>query len=169
MSEAIEAQRMDITKIAPDVYKHLLAIEQEIARHIEPKLHHLLKLRASQINGCAFCLGMHTDEALRDGEKVERLMLLDAWSESSAFSDKERAALAWIEEVTLIAESGASKEAFDDLKTHFSDDEIGWLTLVGTMINAWNRIAISSRGQYDRKPLEQTTAAAANDRVAEPA
>jgi len=112
---------------------------------------------------------MHTDEALRDGEKVERLMLLDAWSESSAFSDKERAALAWIEEVTLIADSGASKEAFDGLKAHFSDEEIGWLTLVGTMINAWNRVAISSRGQYDRKLLEQTTAAAANDRVAEPA
>ena len=169
MVEAVEPLRMDITKIAPDVYKHLLGIEQEIARHIEPTLHHLLKLRASQINGCAYCLGMHTDEALRDGEKVERLMLLDAWSESSAFSDKERAALAWIEEVTLIADSGASKEAFDGLKAHFSDEEIGWLTLVGTMINAWNRVAISSRGQYDRKLLEQTTAAAANDRVAEPA
>jgi AhpD family alkylhydroperoxidase len=166
MVEAVEALRMDITKIAPDVYKHLLGIEQEVARHIEPKLHHLLKLRASQINGCAYCLGMHTDEALRDGEKTERLMLLDAWSESSAFTEKERAALAWIEEVTLIADSGASKEAFDALKAHFGEEEIGWLTLVGVMINAWNRIAISSRGQYDRKLFEKA-AAAANDQVRE--
>jgi AhpD family alkylhydroperoxidase len=168
MVEAVEPLRMDITKIAPDVYKHLLGIEQEIARQIEPTLHHLLKLRASQINGCAYCLGMHTDEALRDGEKTERLMLLDAWSESSVFTDKERAALAWTEEVTLIADSGASKEAFDALKAHFSEEEIGWLTLVGVMINAWNRIAISSRGQYDRKLLEKA-AAAANDQVREPA
>jgi AhpD family alkylhydroperoxidase len=151
----IEAPRMDITKIAPEVYKHLVGIEQEIARHVEPRLYHLLKLRASQINGCAFCLGMHTDEALRDGEKPERLMLLDAWSESSSFNDKERAALAWIEELTLIADSGASREAFDGLKPHFSDEEIGWLTLVAAQINTWNRIAISSRVQYDRKLFQE--------------
>ena len=152
---AVEQPRMDITRIAPEVYKHLLGIGREIDKHIDPKLHHLLKLRASQINGCAFCLGMHSDEALRGGESPERLMLLDAWAESSLYSDKERAALAWIEEVTLIAESGASKEAFDGLKAHFSDEEIGWLTLVGTIINAWNRIAISSRAQYDRKLFGQ--------------
>src|SRR3954454_25034892 len=120
----LETPRMDIPRTAPEIYRHLLQIEQVIAGKIDPKLHHLIKLRASQINGCAYCLGMHTDEALRDGEKIERLMLLDAWSESSAFSDKERAALAWIEEVTLIAESGASKEAFDGLKAHFNDEEI---------------------------------------------
>jgi len=151
----VEAPRMDITKIAPAVYKHLIGIEQEIAAHIEPKLYHLLKIRASQINGCAFCLGMHTDEALRDGENPERLMLLDAWAESSAFSDKERAALAWIEELTLIADSGASREAFDGLKTQFSEEEVGWLTLVAAQINTWNRIAISSRAQYDRKLFQQ--------------
>ena len=152
---AVESPRMDITKIAPDVYRHLLGIGQAIDKHIDPKLHHLLKLRASQINGCAFCLGMHTDEALRDGESPERLTLLDAWQESSLYSDRERAALAWIEELTLIADSGASKESFDALKAHFSDDEIGWLTLVAVAINAWNRIAISSRVQYDRKMFEQ--------------
>jgi AhpD family alkylhydroperoxidase len=159
----VEDPRMDITRIAPEVYQHLLGIEQEIAKHIEPKLRHLLNLRASQINGCAFCLGMHSDEALRDGESPERLILLDAWEESSHFSDKERAALAWIEELTLIADSGASRGAFEALKAHFSADEIGWLTLAGTMINAWNRIAISSRVQYDRKMV-----AAATAREAEP-
>jgi AhpD family alkylhydroperoxidase len=146
---------MDITRIAPEVYEHLLGIGREIEKHVDPKLHHLLKLRASQINGCAFCLAMHTDEALRDGESPERLMLLDAWSESSKFTDKERAALAWIEELTLIADSGASREAFDGLKAHFSEDELCWLTLVAVAINAWNRIAISSRVQYDRKLFEQ--------------
>lgn len=151
----VETPRMDITRIAPEAYKHLLGIGKEIEIHIDPKLHHLLKLRASQINGCAFCLAMHTDEALRDGESPERLMLLDAWSESSKFTDKERSALAWIEELTLIADSGASSEAFDGLKAHFSEDEIGWLTLVAVSINAWNRIAISSRVQYDRKLFEQ--------------
>ena len=146
-----EPPRMDITKIAPEAYRHLLGIEQEVAKHIDPKLHHLLKVRASQINGCAFCLAMHTDEALRDGETPERLILLDAWNETSKFSDKERAALTWIEELTLIAESGASSDAFDGLKAHFDDEEIGWLTLVAVGINGWNRIAIASRAQYDRK------------------
>jgi alkylhydroperoxidase family enzyme len=93
---------------------------------------------------------MHTDEALRDGEPTERLTLLDAWEESSLYSDKERAALAWIEEVTLIADSGASKESFDALKAHFNEAEIGWLTLAAVLINSWNRMAISSRAQYDR-------------------
>lgn len=151
----VEAPRMDVTKIAPEVYKHLIGIEQEIAAHVEPKLYHLLKIRASQINGCAFCLGMHTDEALRDGENPERLILLDAWAHSSVFSDKERAALAWIEELTLIADSGASREAFDGLKTQFSEEEVGWLTLVAAQINTWNRIAISSRVQYDHKLFQQ--------------
>jgi alkylhydroperoxidase family enzyme len=93
---------------------------------------------------------MHTDEALRDGEPVERLTLLDAWEESTLYSDKERAALAWAEEVTLIADSGASSESFEALKVHFSEDEIAWLTLAAVQINAWNRLAISSRAQYDR-------------------
>lgn len=149
-----EPLRMDLSKLAPDAYRHFLQLEGLIGGHVERKLLHLLKLRASQINGCAFCIAMHTDEALRDGESPERLILLDAWNDSSKFSDKERAALAWIEEVTLIAESGASAEAFEGLEAHFSEEEIVWLTLVAVEINAWNRIAISSRAQYDRKMFE---------------
>jgi AhpD family alkylhydroperoxidase len=145
----VESLRMDLTRIAPDAYKHLLALEQTIAGKVDKHLLQLIKLRASQINGCAFCIGMHTDEALRDGEKPECLLLLDAWQESSAFSDKERAALEWVEEITLIADGHAHKEAFDALKTHFSEEEIGWLTLASAMINTWNRIAIASRAQYD--------------------
>jgi AhpD family alkylhydroperoxidase len=142
---------MDLSKLAPDAYRHFLQLEGLIGGHVERKLLHLLKLRASQINGCAFCIAMHTDEALRDGEPVERLTLLDAWEESSRYSEKERAALAWIEEVTLIADSGASKPAFEALKPHFSEAEIAWLTLAAVQINAWNRMAISSRAQYDAK------------------
>jgi AhpD family alkylhydroperoxidase len=148
---AAEPLRMDLSAIAPDAYRHFLQLEGVIAQHVDRRLLHLVKLRASQINGCAFCLAMHTDEALRDGEPTERLTLLDAWEESTLYSEKERAALAWVEEVTLIADSGASKESFDALKAHFSEEEIGWLTLAAVQINAWNRIAISSRAQYDRK------------------
>jgi AhpD family alkylhydroperoxidase len=157
---------MDITKLAPEAYRHLLQLEQIVAGKIDRKLYHLLKLRASQINGCAFCLGMHSDEALRDGETAERLFLLDAWEESSAFSEKERAALKWIEELTLVADTHASKEAFDGLKRFFSEEEIAYLTLTAALINSWNRIAIASRGQYDRAMLHHKVAEA---KVAEPA
>jgi AhpD family alkylhydroperoxidase len=162
----VETPRMDITKLAPEAYKHLLQLEQAIAGKLDRKLYHLIKLRASQINGCAFCIGMHSDEALRDGDTPERLLLLDAWQESSAFSEKERAALEWVEELTLIANSHASKEAFDGLKRFFSEEEIANLTLAAALINTWNRIAISSRAQYDRKYFEQITAA--QQKVAEP-
>jgi AhpD family alkylhydroperoxidase len=162
----VEPLRMDITKLAPDAYKHLLALEQTIAGKLDPKLYHLIKLRASQINGCAYCIGMHSDEALRDGDTPERLLLLDAWHESSAFSEKERAALEWIDDLTLIAESHASKEAFDGLKRFFSEEEVAYLTLTGAVINAWNRIAIASRGEYDRKAFQQQSRPA---KVAEPA
>ena len=148
---AAEPLRMDLSKTAPDAYRHFLQLEGLIGQHIDRKILHLVKMRASQINGCAYCLAMHTDEALRDGEPTERLTLLDAWEESTLYSEKERAALAWTEEVTLIADSGASKDSFEALKAHFSEDEIGWLTLAATMINNWNRLAISSRAQYDRK------------------
>jgi AhpD family alkylhydroperoxidase len=162
----VEAPRMDITKLAPEAYRHLIALEQTIAGKVDPKLYHLVKLRASQINGCAFCIGMHTDEALRDGERLERIVLLDAWEESSLYSDKERAALEWAEDVTLIADTHAPLESFDKLKAHFSDEEIGFLTLAAVMINAWNRIAISSRAQYDRGAFERQTSEV---KLAEPA
>src|SRR3954462_5696927 len=99
--QMVESLRMDITKLAPDAYKHLLALEQTIAGHGDKHLLHLVKLRASQINGCAFCIGMHSDEAPRHGAMPERLLLLGACHETSMFSEKERAALEWVEEITL--------------------------------------------------------------------
>ena len=162
----VEQQRMNIPQLAPEAYRHLLQLEQVVAAKLDKKLYHLIKLRASQINGCAYCLAMHTDEAMKHGETPERIFLLDAWHESSAFSEKERAALQWIEELTLIAESHASKEAFDDLKRFFSEEEVAYLTLAGALINSWNRIAIASRGQYDRAMFHKVVESA---KVAEPA
>ena len=163
----VEAPRMDIPKLAPEAYRHLAALERTIAAKIEPRLYHLIKLRASQINGCAFCIGMHTDEALRGGDRPERLLLLDAWEESAAFTDQERAVLEWVEDITLIADTRAPRESFDKLKAYFSEEEIAWLTLAATMINNWNRIAISSRSQYDSKVLDQIKAG--QPKVSEPA
>ena len=159
----VEPLRMDLSKIAPDAYRHFLQLEGVIGQHVERKLLHLLKLRASQINGCAYCIAMHTDEALRDGEPTERLTMLDAWEESTLYSDEECVALAWVEEVTLIADSGASKESFEGLKAHFSEEEIGWLTLAATMINAWNRMAISSRAQFNRASFTHAAPAKATE------
>ena len=163
----VEAPRMDVQKLAPDAFKHLLQLEQTIAGKLDRRLYHLIKLRASQINGCAYCIAMHTDEALRDGDRPERLTLLDAWRESSAFSDTERAALQWTEDLTLIANTHAPRQSFEALNAHFSEEEIAWLTLAVTMINSWNRIAVSSRAQYSRAQFEK--AAGQSPKVPQPA
>jgi AhpD family alkylhydroperoxidase len=162
----VETPRMDLARVAPDALNHLIQIERSIAGKLDAKLVHLIKLRASQINGCAFCLAMHTDEALRDGESTERLTLLNAWAESSLYSDKERAALEWVEEITLISETGASSEAFEGLKPHFSEEEIAWLTVAAAMINCFNRLATAARSKYDRKMFQHPTR---EQKVAEPA
>ncbi len=162
----LEPPRFSLTDVNPEAYRHLLQLEALIARHVEPTLFHLIKLRASQINGCAFCLQMHTDQALRHGERPERMTSLDAWEESPLYTDKERAALRWTEELTLISDSGASREAFDELKEHFSEEEIGWLIFAVVQINSWNRIAISSRSQYDPAMYAP---AAAKQKATEPA
>jgi len=144
----IEQPRLDIAAIAPEAYRHLVAIEQALASRIEGRLLHLVKLRASQINGCAFCLEMHTEEALHDGEAPARLTALDAWEESPLFDERERAALGWIDALTLVSQTRAPSERFDALASHFSKEEIGWLTVACALINAWNRIAIASRSVY---------------------
>ena len=154
-----ESPRLDLTRT--EAYRLYGQLEGVIGRHVDRKLLHLLKLRASQINGCAFCIAMHTDEAVRDGEKPERLTLLDAWEEATVYSEQERALIAWVEEVTLIAESGASKEGFEALKPHFSEDEIAWLTFAIVQINAWNRIAIGFRapvGSYQPQQIKRNFA-----------
>ena len=156
----VEPPRFDLKDMPPDAYRHLLQIEGLISQHVDLTLYHLIKLRASQINGCAYCLAMHTDEALKHGEKVERITALDAWHESPLFSEKERAALAWTEELTLISEKHASRESYEELKRHFSEQEISWLIIAAVQINSWNRIAISTRAQYDRAAFAHSSPAA---------
>ncbi|MCW3474527.1 carboxymuconolactone decarboxylase family protein [Limobrevibacterium gyesilva] len=138
--------RLDPYKTAPTAMKAMLAMEASIkASGLEHSLIELVKTRASQINGCAFCLHMHTSDARAAGETEERLYMLSAWPESSLYSARERAALAWTEALTLVAESRAPDAAYDGLKGSFSDEEIVKLTLLITTINAWNRIAIGFR------------------------
>jgi AhpD family alkylhydroperoxidase len=102
-------------------------------------------MRASQINGCAFCINMHTQDARKRGETEQRLYLLNAWREAPAYTDRERAALAWTEAVTLISETHAPDDVYNEVRTHFSEAETVNLTMLIAAINAWNRLAISFR------------------------
>lgn len=145
---SIEPPRMDLSKLAGDAYKQLAQLELLVAQHVDRHLLHLIKLRASQINGCAFCIAMHTSEALRDDEQPVRLTSLDSWDESPLYDDRERAALRWVEEITLIKDCRASTDAFAVLRRHFDPQEIAWLTMASALINTWNRVAIASRAQF---------------------
>jgi AhpD family alkylhydroperoxidase len=138
--------RINPQKVAPDVYKAMFALEAAVkATGLESNLLHLIKLRASQINGCAYCIDMHTKDARAAGESEQRLYLLDAWREAPFYSERERAALAWTEALTLITQGHASDEVYNEVRQHFSDDELAKLTLAVVSINGWNRIAISFR------------------------
>ena len=141
--------RLNPLAAAPKAMEAMMGVETYLKDcGLEHSLMHLVKTRASQINGCAYCLHMHTSDALRDGERPERLFLLDAWRESRMYTPKERAALAWTEAVTRIAETGAPDADYDGLKDHFSPEEIVELTLLIATINAWNRLAISFRAHH---------------------
>jgi AhpD family alkylhydroperoxidase len=144
--------RIDGLKVAPVAYKAMQALEAYIHQSgLELSLLHLIKVRASQINGCAYCIDMHWKDARAAGETEQRLYGLDAWEESPYYSERERAALAWCEAVTRIAETHAPDAVYDEVRRHFSEKEIADLTLAIASINAWNRLAISTRavpGKY---------------------
>ena len=142
-------QRLDAYKIAPAAYKALVGVETYIqGSGLEHSLIELVKMRASQINGCAFCLDMHSKDARRAGETEQRLYLLNAWRESRLYTPRERAALAWTESLTRIAETQAPDDVFAEVKAQFSDLEIVNLSTLIGMINLWNRIAIGFRNQH---------------------
>jgi AhpD family alkylhydroperoxidase len=113
---------------------------------LEESLMELVKIRASQINQCTHCLQMHTAEARKKGETEERIYLLDAWRGSRLYSDRERAALAWTEALTLVAETQAPDEVYNEVTKHFTEEEVAKLTLVIVAINGWNRIQVGFRG-----------------------
>jgi AhpD family alkylhydroperoxidase len=140
-------QRLNLARPNEGV-QAMQGIEAWLLKTIDPKLLALVKLRASQINGCAYCLHMHSQEALKLGERPERLILLDAWRESALFTDRERAALAWAESLTRIAETHAPDGVYEEVRNHFSQDELVSLSIAIAMINAWNRLAIGARAQH---------------------
>lgn len=138
--------RLNPNRAAPGAMQAMLALEGHVqSSGLEPSLIELVKTRASQINGCAFCIHMHTRDALARGETAERLFLLDAWRESPLYSDRERAALAWTEALTLVAQTHAPDADYEAARRHFAEAELVELTLLIATINAWNRIAIGFR------------------------
>jgi AhpD family alkylhydroperoxidase len=142
----VHAPRLNSLELAPEGYAALRAVEGYIQRcGLEKPLMHLVKMRASQINGCTYCLDMHSRDARRDGETEQRLYLLNGWRESPLYSDRERAALAWTECLTEIATRGAPDAEFETLQKHFAPKEIVDLIALIGMINLWNRVAISTR------------------------
>jgi AhpD family alkylhydroperoxidase len=138
--------RLDYYNAAPRAVRALIGLETYLAGcGLEKPLRELVKLRASQLNGCAYCIDMHWQDARKEGEDERRLYLLTAWRESPGYSERERAALAWTEAVTHLADGHVSDDVFAAVRPHFSDKELADLTLAVAAINAWNRMSISFR------------------------
>lgn len=141
-----QEQRLDYTKASPEAVQAMYGLERVIRTSgLDPKIIELVKTRASQINGCAFCIDMHTKDARAAGETEQRLYGLSAWHETPFYSDKERAALAWTEALTNIQQGHAPDVVYQEVRKHFEEKELMNLTLAITTINAWNRIAIAFR------------------------
>ena len=143
--------RLNPMAAAPALMKAWHGASVAIASSIEAGLRELVEVRASQINGCANCVNMHTVFARENGETEQRLYLLAAWREAPCYTDRERAALGWIEAVTLVSQSHVPDEVYDEARKHFSEKELVDLTYLASTINAWNRIAIAMRavpGRY---------------------
>ena len=139
-------ERINVARVAPGAYNAMLGLEQYLHQSgLDEKLLILMKLRASQINGCAYCIDMHWKDLRALGETEQRLYGLDAWRESTYYTDRERAALNWTEAVTLITQGHAPDEVYEDVRRQFSEKEVADLTLAIATINAWNRLATSIR------------------------
>lgn len=139
--------RMNYVKAAPAAFKAMLAVEQAIRDTLDAKLVHLVKVRASQINGCAYCIDMHWKDARADGETEERLYMLAGWHESELYTDRERAALAWTESLTNVSQTHAPDDVYEEARSHFAEQDLANLTWAIAAINAWNRIAIGFRAE----------------------
>ena len=138
-------QRMDISVEAPDGFKAVLALNKTVASNLDHSLFELVKLRASMINGCAFCVDMHTTDALAAGEQARRIAAISSWRESTFFSVPERAALALTDELTRLGEHGVSDGTWADVESHFAPGMVANLVLAVAVINVWNRVAMASR------------------------
>jgi AhpD family alkylhydroperoxidase len=140
--------RLNFSSTSPEALKAMLGLETYLARcDLERSLIHLVKMRASQINGCAYCIDMHWKDARSEGETEQRLYALDAWRETPFYSARERAALAWTETLTLIAQTHAPDDVYEAARSEFSERELVSLTVAIVTINGWNRITIGFRSE----------------------
>jgi AhpD family alkylhydroperoxidase len=142
-------KRMSIYEVEPGAYTAMMALENYTkGSTIDPLLKELIKTRASQINGCAYCVDMHTEDAIKKGESQRRLFALAVWKESHLFSESERAALQLTEEVTLLSKEGVANETYDHVVSIFGEQQTAQLIMQIVVINAWNRIAVTTKSIY---------------------
>ena len=135
--------RVNYAQVAPHAFNALLGLEKAMAESsLDQSLHELIKIRASQLNACAYCIDMHTSDAIKLGETPRRIFALSAWHETPLFTDRERAALLWTETLTLLAEKGAPEVIYNEVAEQFNDREMADLTFAIATINAWNRFGV---------------------------
>jgi len=155
--------RLDIRSTPAGLLKAMLGVQAYVSGcGLAPELIDLICLRASQINGCAYCIDMHTKDLRARGETEQRLYLLDAWRESPFYNERERAALGWTEAVTLVADGHVPDEVYEQARSHFSADELANLTLAVAAINSWNRLNVAFRtvpGSYQPATVEKVVSA----------
>lgn len=153
--------RYDFPKTAPAVFKAMYALETAVMQNpeVEKPLLHLIKIRASQINGCTFCVNMHLEEARKDNVNSQQLDLLCVWQEAQVFSPRERALIAWTEAITLVSETGAPDEGYNAMREFFSEAQIAAYTLAIVSINGWNRLVLTARSVHPVHGSTQANAA----------
>jgi AhpD family alkylhydroperoxidase len=150
--------RFNYFKASPDATKAVIALEEYVQNSgLERRFIHLIKLRASIINGCAFCVDMHVKESRHDGLSEQWINLMSVWRESPIYDARERALLGWVDAVTNIAQTGVPDEAYEELKAHFSEEEMTKVTVAIGAINVWNRLAVGFRSQH---PIDKSAKAA---------
>ncbi|WP_377848784.1 carboxymuconolactone decarboxylase family protein [Bosea sp. UC22_33] len=155
------SQRLNAFQVAPEAYKAMLVLQDYVNKSaLEHSLMELVKIRASQINRCAYCLHMHVLDARKAGESEARINLLNAWEESELYTPRERAALRWTEELTRVAERSPSDAAYAELREHFNEKDSVDLSFAIGAINTWNRINCGFRTRHPADRLRQTEAAA---------
>lgn len=143
-------KRINLSKVSPEAYEAMIGLESYIAKSgLDKKLYELIKTRTSQLNGCAYCINMHTRDAMKLGETPQRLFLLDAWRETELYSERERAVLALTEEMTLIAGRHVSDDVYNEAAKHLTDKELAAVIMSVVAINGWNRISITAQSSLD--------------------
>ena len=151
--------RLNIVAASPAAYRAMAGLEKFISESsIEPKLVHLLKMRASQINGCAYCLAMHSKDARAHGETEQRLYGLGAWREAPYYTDRERTALEWVESLTQITQGHVPDDLYERARRQFSERELVELSMIAVAINGWNRLAIAFRSEAGTYQPQQVRA-----------